>query len=52
MQAFPEMKGFSKRNLEQICRWYYYWSKDTAITKQPASQLPVAQYRDPGSRVA
>lgn len=36
---FPEIKGFSKRNLEQIRRWVYFWSTDTAIAKQAASQL-------------
>lgn len=39
MQEFPEVKGFSKRNLEQIRRWHAFWSQDTAIAKQPASQL-------------
>lgn len=39
MQEFPEIKGFSKRNLEQIRRWYNFWSTQPAITKQAASQL-------------
>jgi hypothetical protein len=39
MQEFPEMKGFSKRNLEQIRRWYGFWSTPPAIAKQAASQL-------------
>jgi Uncharacterized conserved protein len=39
MQAFPEVKGFSKRNLEQIRRWHTFWSQESAIAKQPASQL-------------
>jgi predicted nuclease of restriction endonuclease-like (RecB) superfamily len=39
MQEFPEMKGFSKRNLEQIRRWYSFWSTPPAIAKQAASQL-------------
>ncbi|WP_372713744.1 DUF1016 N-terminal domain-containing protein [Ilyobacter sp.] len=30
---FPEVKGFSKRNLELIRKWYSFWSS-TAITKQ------------------
>ena len=36
---FPEIKGFSKRNLEQIRRWVHFWSTDTPIAKQAASQL-------------
>lgn len=39
MQEFPEVKGFSKRNLEQVRRWYLFWRNDMAIAKQPASQL-------------
>ena len=38
MAEFPDMKGFSKRNLEQIRRWYQFWSQYPAIAKQPASQ--------------
>lgn len=36
---FPEMKGFSKRNLEQIRRWYLFYSTETTIAKQAVSQL-------------
>ncbi len=36
---FPDMKGFSKRNLEQIRRWYLFYSGDPQIAKQPATQL-------------
>ena len=39
MQEFPDMKGFSKRNLEQIRRWYSFWSATPQIAKQAASQL-------------
>lgn len=45
MAEFPEMKGFSRRNLEQIRRWYSFWSQHPEIAKQAASQLfegPVA----------
>ena len=34
MMEFPEMKGFSKRNLEYIRRWYLFWSKDMSIAQQ------------------
>ena len=36
---FPEMKGFSRRNLEQIRRWNLFWSKHPEFAKQPASQI-------------
>ncbi|MGQ0710287.1 MAG: PDDEXK nuclease domain-containing protein [Rhodoferax sp.] len=39
MQEFPQTKGFSKRNLEQIRRWYGFWSSQPEIAKQAASQL-------------
>ena len=31
MAEFPEMKGFSKRNLEQIRRWHSFYTPDTSI---------------------
>jgi len=39
MSEFPDVKGFSKRNLEQIRRWYMFWTAHASIAKQPASQL-------------
>jgi len=38
MAEFPDVKGFSKRNLEQIRKWYRFWSANPAIAKQPVSQ--------------
>lgn len=39
MAEFPEMKGFSKRNLELIRQWYLYWFNDPLITQQLVAQL-------------
>lgn len=39
MAEFPEMKGFSKRNLEQIRKWYQFWSSASEVAQQPVSQL-------------
>jgi len=39
MNEFPEVKGFSKRNLEQIRRWYLFWNDYIQIAQQPASQI-------------
>ncbi len=39
MGEFPDVKGFSKRNLEQIRKWYLFWNEKSKIAKQPASQI-------------
>lgn len=36
---FPDMKGFSVRNLQNICRWYRFYNNDDANTKQLVSQM-------------
>jgi len=59
MSEFPDMKGFSKRNLELIRQWYLFYDKRNTssqqsvgqfeqqaiaqIAKQPVSQLPTDQ---------
>ncbi|SDG38649.1 Predicted nuclease of restriction endonuclease-like (RecB) superfamily, DUF1016 family [Methanolobus vulcani] len=40
MAEFPDMKGFSKRNLELIKRWYCFWYAQDEIAKQLATQIP------------
>jgi len=47
MAEFPDMTGFSQRNLEQIRRWYMFYAEGVVnsatgcctIAKQPATQL-------------
>ena len=40
MREFPEMKGFSKRNLELIRQWHQFWQvQGTSIAQQPVSQI-------------
>jgi predicted nuclease of restriction endonuclease-like (RecB) superfamily len=39
MHEFPGTAGFSKRNLEQIRRWYRFWHESPTFAKQAASQL-------------
>ena len=39
MVEFPEMKGFSKRNLELIRQWYLFYTKEKPIAQQAVSQL-------------
>ncbi|MCF6314673.1 MAG: PDDEXK nuclease domain-containing protein [Verrucomicrobiales bacterium] len=37
---FPEIKGFSTRNLQYVVRWYLFYSTDIPIAQQPVAQLP------------
>jgi predicted nuclease of restriction endonuclease-like (RecB) superfamily len=37
---FPDIQGFSKRNLELVRRWVRFWS-EPPIAKQAVSQLPL-----------
>jgi predicted nuclease of restriction endonuclease-like (RecB) superfamily len=37
---FPDMKGFSKRNLELMRQWYRFWLEQPEIAKQLVSQIP------------
>jgi len=39
MAEFPDMKGFSKRNLELIREWYLFYTKENPIAQQAVSQL-------------
>ena len=39
MNEFPDIKGFSKRNLELIRQWYLFYNDKSAIAKQAVSQL-------------
>lgn len=36
---FPDIKGFSKRNLEQIRRWYRFYAVEHSIAQQAVAQL-------------
>lgn len=40
---FPEMKGFSIRNLQLICKWHNYYNQYFINTKQLVSQLKLSQ---------
>ena len=39
MAEFPEMKGFSERNLKYIRQWVVFYSSNKAIGQQPVAQL-------------
>ena len=36
---FPDVKGFSKRNLWAIRQWYLFYAEDLAIVQQAVAQL-------------
>jgi predicted nuclease of restriction endonuclease-like (RecB) superfamily/predicted nucleotidyltransferase len=38
MREFPEVKGFSERNLKYIRQWHLFW-REAAIGQQPVAQL-------------
>jgi predicted nuclease of restriction endonuclease-like (RecB) superfamily len=37
---FPDMNGFSKRNLELMRQWYTFWSRESSIAQQLVAQIP------------
>jgi len=39
-REFPEIKGFSRRNLYAIRQWYLFYSKESAIVPRPVAQIP------------
>ncbi len=39
MKAFPDIKGFSERNLKYIRQWFLFYSRDQAIGQQAVAQL-------------
>ncbi len=39
MQAFPDMKGFSVRNLKYIRQWYAFYATSPAIRQQAVAQF-------------
>ena len=41
---FPDMKGFSLRNLQYMRQWYQFWSETNSIVQQAAAQLDNALY--------
>jgi hypothetical protein len=44
-EEFPDMRGFSKRNLELMRQWYLFWITDNAIGQQAAA--PIEKSRQP-----
>lgn len=40
---FPDMAGFSLRNLKYIRQWFQFWSDESAIGQQAVAQLPCSR---------
>jgi predicted nuclease of restriction endonuclease-like (RecB) superfamily len=43
MAEFPDMTGFSERNIKYVRQWYLFYSNDKAIGQQPVAQLAYDQ---------
>lgn len=43
MLEFPNIKGFSKRNIYAMMQWYSFYSKNPSIVPQAVAQLPKLQ---------
>ena len=39
-EEFPEVKGFSLRNLKYIRQWYLFWFATSSIGQQAVAQIP------------
>ena len=39
-REFPEVKGFSLRNIKYIRQWYVFYNQDNIIGQQLVAQLP------------
>ncbi|WP_196886226.1 YhcG family protein [Aureivirga sp. CE67] len=43
--AFPDMKGFSRRNIYAIKQWYTFYSQKYAFVPQSVAQIPWGHHR-------
>lgn len=48
---FPDMKGFSRRNLYAIRQWYLFYAERFEIVPQPVAQLPWGHNRLIASKI-
>ena len=42
-KEFPDIQGFSKRNIQYIRRWYLFYNQDVEIVQQAVAQLELVQ---------
>ncbi len=50
-KEFPDMKGFSHRNLKSIRQWYLFYAQSNKIGQQPVSQLQNTNGQQPISQI-
>ncbi len=48
---FPDLKGFSLRNLKYIKQWYSFWKKEI-FAKQPASQIEIGKSQQTAGQIS
>jgi predicted nuclease of restriction endonuclease-like (RecB) superfamily len=51
MAEFPEMKGFSYRNLRYIRQWYEFYNQDVIIWQQPVAKLGDTNMQQPVAQI-
>lgn len=51
MTEFPDMKGFSHRNLQYIRQWYLFYNQETTIVQQVVAQLEDVNVQQPVAKL-
>lgn len=52
MAEFPDMKGFSHRNLQYIRQWYLFYNEHIIIVQQPVAQLANTNVQQPVAKIS
>jgi len=52
MAEFPDMKGFSHRNLQYIRQWYLFYNEHIIIVQQPVAQLANPNVQQPVAKIS
>ena len=51
MTEFPDMKGFSHRNLQYIRQWYIFYNQENTIVQQVVAQLEDVNVQQPVAKL-
>ena len=51
MTEFPDMKGFSHRNLQYIRQWYLFYNQENTIVQQVVTQLEDVNVQQPVAKL-
>jgi hypothetical protein len=52
MAEFPDMKGFSYRNLQNIRKWYLFYNQGNIIVQQVVAQLQKGHGQQPVAQIS